>query len=233
MRMKIENEKLIKTNEEMKKKEGQYKKDTIRNKIKIKEYERAIIILNRQTGIVNPREMTAKNKKNPSPEKRIKGKVKQSRREQEKTYRNKKIICKYEDRGRCKEGKRCTFFHPLGTCPSYSELGSCTHSHACGVCHEWEIKGKCERKDKGKFRHPRSLQSNHFLGRAKNSKSLTAEKNTALNLQQQHLQQGQTMNHQNNLRPQWMNFLGMNPLQTMPSPFPFPPPQVSMGNQTK
>ena len=31
--------------------------------------------------------------------------------------------CRYEDKGRCRDKEKCKFFHPKGTCKTYSSTG--------------------------------------------------------------------------------------------------------------
>ena len=51
-----------------------------------------------------------------------------------------KVRCKFYNRGFCKEGKRCTFFHPQD------------------ICHEYEYSGQCSQGSSCKLRHPRKCR---------------------------------------------------------------------------
>ena len=65
----------------------------------------------------------------------------------------KKRKCRYENKGHCKDGSSCSYFHPKRTCQSSSKLGSCPTEYSCnlrhpiGICHEWSNNGACHRSE--------------------------------------------------------------------------------------
>ena len=72
--------------------------------------------------------------------------------------------CKYEDKGRCREGRKCTFFHPVEICTSFSKLNFCSRSHECRrthplkVCSQWKQYKYCNYGNKFTFRYPETLK---------------------------------------------------------------------------
>ena len=83
-----------------------------------------------------------------------------------------KSKCKYEDKGKCKNGPKCLYIHPKQTCQEHGKLGSCQHRNVCQlrhplkICFQWEKGEQCLRGDQCRFRHPLELLRNkHFLGK--------------------------------------------------------------------
>ena len=84
---------------------------------------------------------------------------------------NKREKCKYEDRGKCKLGKKCNNFHPKGVCKSYGETNSCqnpvkcVYRHPTKACFEWQKGSKCQWKENCHFNHPTQQgKKSDFLG---------------------------------------------------------------------
>ena len=80
--------------------------------------------------------------------------------------------CKFEDKGKCKNGSKCLYVHPKQTCQEHGKLGLCQHKDVCQlrhpvkICFQWEKGEKCSRGDQCRFRHPLELlQNKHFLGK--------------------------------------------------------------------
>ena len=84
--------------------------------------------------------------------------------------------CSFENSGVCRR-RNCGFFHPVGTCISFSKVGSCSNPSTCNLrhpnrmCFEFQRLGSCRRGDECRFRHPAehnnittSSNPNSFLG---------------------------------------------------------------------
>eukprot|EP00091_Calanus_sinicus_P015070 TRINITY_DN32962_c0_g1_i1.p1 TRINITY_DN32962_c0_g1~~TRINITY_DN32962_c0_g1_i1.p1 ORF type:complete len:138 (-),score=33.01 TRINITY_DN32962_c0_g1_i1:3-416(-) len=75
--------------------------------------------------------------------------------------RKNKRKCRYYERGTCKKGDQCPFFHPAVVCVLFSRLGegacpdgeACLKSHPTQICEQW-IEGKCPKHNKCKLQHP-------------------------------------------------------------------------------
>ena len=157
-------------------------KEILEDKIKqdsmnIKRYKKAIIKLNNIANVVKKSEKTEKdnvenNTLRDSVNTNQEDKVKEKRR---------RLKCKYEDRGKCKEKDKCMFIHSKRTCFAHSRHGmcsserSCSYRHPVGIFYEWEQKGSCFRQETCRFCHPQRRTGRSFLGQNHGSPPLNPQ----------------------------------------------------------
>ena len=173
--MKLRNkcESLSKKVIELENSEDQRISDAGNDKIKLIKYKSTILNMNKIVKVADKEESSSENeetqnKKCDEPNASNSDTV--NNISQRKTLSKKKEICRYENKGKCKLGRECKFFHPKGICQSYSKLGSCTYDYQCGLrhptgnCHKYEKTGNCPYDERCKFGHPLEFRQNHFLG---------------------------------------------------------------------
>ena len=65
--------------------------------------------------------------------------------------------CRYYNRGYCKEGQRCSFFHPTEDCQEYIYSGTCSQGRQCWQRHpqkcKYWLRGNCWREDACVYLH--------------------------------------------------------------------------------
>ena len=200
----------------------QRKIEAVSDKVKLIKYRRTILNLNKIAKVASKKESTTENNEE-TPKSIDDDKTsdnKEDKKSERKTAENaKKKKCRYEDKGRCKLGKQCEFFHPRGICQSFSKLGSCTYKNKCGlrhptgVCNEYESKGNCPRGDMCKFRHPLQFAQKPFLGMRPPPQPAQVPQKTNLEVQQKLTLRPEWMSHP---PPNLQNLQSLNPLFLLP-----------------
>ena len=163
--------KLKELNRELSEKVRTADKQREEDKQKITKYKKAIIKLNQiaQVKETLTSTLTTTHQESEKMEDNSKEVIEEEKEKEESHKERRK--CRYEDKGKCRERDNCKFYHPRGTCKTFSSEGYCRRGWKChfrhpnGVCHQWKNTGRCSRGHRCIFRHPGELlQNRNFLG---------------------------------------------------------------------